>query len=287
MGTGKGQSAAPRIAPRGQDRNRWLPGRRERPTAAPTTVPFRPGGAALIYLYRYKSSLRAIRKQLTRAGPPPDSVRHLCFAACRRPCSAAPASRRVPPGAQGSGRGRQPDRSPAVCGHHVDRSALPGVQSSPVLVRIGRLARPTNVKPGLTSPTACPNNRYHFTVSDSKTVGYKFSSNRLLPWRQSMPLGLRRVRRLLYQIGMAATDCRPRYSEPHRVHRVYPDLRRHLRVQRAHHVWCVDSTCIQLQQGYLYRMVVMDGPVAACGRMLRTSKSNMLHSSYLYGRPIC
>ena len=46
--------------------------------------------------------------------------------------------------------------------------------------------------------------------------------------------------------------CRPRCSQPHPGHRVYPYRLRQLAIERPHQVWCADITYIPLQRGFLY-----------------------------------
>ena len=48
--------------------------------------------------------------------------------------------------------------------------------------------------------------------------------------REGWRAGRRRVRRLMRTMGLAALYCRPRCSEPHPGHRIYPYLLRNLAV---------------------------------------------------------
>jgi len=55
-------------------------------------------------------------------------------------------------------------------------------------------------------------------------------------------VGRRRVRRLMAKMGLAPIYQRPRTSDPHPQHRVYPYLLRKLAIERQNHVWCADVT---------------------------------------------
>ena len=60
------------------------------------------------------------------------------------------------------------------------------------------------------------------------------------------------------RLGLHAVFPRPRTSEPHPEHRIYPYLLRDLQITRPNHVWCTDVTYISLQRGFLYLVAVMD-----------------------------
>src|SRR3546814_16557151 len=59
-------------------------------------------------------------------------------------------------------------------------------------------------------------------------------------------------------MGLAPIYQRPRTSDPHPRHRVYPYLLRKLAIERPNHVWCADVTYIPMRKGFLYLMAVMD-----------------------------
>lgn len=67
-----------------------------------------------------------------------------------------------------------------------------------------------------------------------------------------------RVRRLMALMGLRAIYRKPRTSDPHPAHKVYPYLLRDLKVTRANQVWCTDITWIPMSKGFLYLMAVMD-----------------------------
>jgi len=71
-------------------------------------------------------------------------------------------------------------------------------------------------------------------------------------------VGRRRVRRLMAKMGLSPIYQRPRTSDPHPQHRVYPYLLRKLAIERPNHVWCADVTYIPMRRGFLYLVAIMD-----------------------------
>ena len=87
-----------------------------------------------------------------------------------------------------------------------------------------------------------------------------YGSRQMTRWllRQGARVSRKRVRRLMRLLGLEAIFQRPRTSQPHPAHRVYPYLLRDLPITRPNHVWCTDVTYIPLQRGFLYLVAVMD-----------------------------
>jgi putative transposase len=71
-------------------------------------------------------------------------------------------------------------------------------------------------------------------------------------------VGRHRVRRLMARMGLAAIYQRPRTSDPHPEHRIYPYLLRKLAITRPGHVWCADITYLPMRRGFLYLVAIMD-----------------------------
>jgi len=78
------------------------------------------------------------------------------------------------------------------------------------------------------------------------------------PQRLGHAVGRRRVRRLMTKMGLAPIYQRPRTSEPHPEHRIYPYLLRDLEITRPNQVWCADITYLPMQRGFLYLVAIMD-----------------------------
>jgi len=76
--------------------------------------------------------------------------------------------------------------------------------------------------------------------------------------RQGWCVGRHRVRRLMLKMGLAPIYQRPKTSEPHPQHKVYPYLLRHLAIEQPNQVWCADVTYIPMRRGFLYLVAIMD-----------------------------
>ena len=57
--------------------------------------------------------------------------------------------------------------------------------------------------------------------------------------------------------GLTPTYQRPRTSDPHPQHQVYPYLLRKLTIERPNHIWCADVTHIPMRRGFLYLVAIM------------------------------
>ena len=84
-----------------------------------------------------------------------------------------------------------------------------------------------------------------------------FGSRQMTRWlrRQGDTVSRKRVRRLMRLLGVHTLFQRPRTSQPHPAHRIYPYLRRNLPITRPNHVWCTDVTYIPLQRCRFNRSV--------------------------------
>jgi putative transposase len=106
-----------------------------------------------------------------------------------------------------------------------------------------------------------------------------YGSRQMKRWlrRQGYVVSRKRVRRLMRLLGLQAVFQRPRTSQPHPEHRIYPYLLRDLQIPRPNHVWCADLTYIPLQRGFLYLVAVMDW---ASRKVLSWRLSNTLDPSF-------
>jgi putative transposase len=87
----------------------------------------------------------------------------------------------------------------------------------------------------------------------------------------------KRIQRLMRLIGIEAMAPKPRTSEPHPEHAVYPYLLRGLTISRVNHVWATDITYIPMKAGFLYLVAIMDW---YSRRVLSWRLSNTLDSSF-------
>jgi putative transposase len=76
--------------------------------------------------------------------------------------------------------------------------------------------------------------------------------------RQGEPVGDKRVRRLMRQMGLYAIYPKPKTSQPHPEHKIFPYLLRGVEVIRPNQVWAADITYIRLQHGFAYLVAIMD-----------------------------
>jgi len=83
----------------------------------------------------------------------------------------------------------------------------------------------------------------------------------------------KRVRRLMRIMGLEAIYQRPRTSDPHPEHKIYPYLLRDMTVDRPDQVWCSDLTYIPMRKGFLYLVAIMDW---ASRRVLAWKLSNTM-----------
>src|SRR5262245_13185560 len=87
-----------------------------------------------------------------------------------------------------------------------------------------------------------------------------YGVRRMTAWlrRQGYTVNHKRVARLLRTMGLETIYPKPRMSEPHPAHRVYPYLLRGVPIMRVNQVWSTDITYIRLHGGFIYLVAVMD-----------------------------
>lgn len=76
--------------------------------------------------------------------------------------------------------------------------------------------------------------------------------------RQGEQVNVKRIRRLMRKLGLEAVYPKPKLSQRHPEHRVYPYLLRDVNVMRPNQVWSTDITYIRLVSGFVYLMAIMD-----------------------------
>jgi len=85
------------------------------------------------------------------------------------------------------------------------------------------------------------------------------------------------VRTLMQKMDIHALYQKPRLSEPHPGHKVYPYLLRGLEITRANHVWVTDICYLPMVRGFCYLVAIMDW---ASRRVLAWWLSNTLDLSF-------
>ena len=95
--------------------------------------------------------------------------------------------------------------------------------------------------------------------------------------RDGTVVGRHRVRRLMAKMGLEAIYKRPRTSQPHPQHPVYPYLLRKMQIDRPNQVWCADITFVPVRNGFLYLVAIMDW---ATRKVLSWRLSNTMHADF-------
>jgi putative transposase len=90
-------------------------------------------------------------------------------------------------------------------------------------------------------------------------------------------VGRGHVRTLMRKVGIEALYQKPRLSEPHPGHKIYPYLLRNLEIDRANQVWAADICYLPMAKGFCYLVAVMDW---ASRRVLAWRLSNTLDPSF-------
>lgn len=68
----------------------------------------------------------------------------------------------------------------------------------------------------------------------------------------------KRVQRLMRRLGIEAIYPKPRLSQAHPEHQVYPYLLRDVVVSHSNQVWCTDITYLPVAKGHFYLVAIMD-----------------------------
>ena len=76
--------------------------------------------------------------------------------------------------------------------------------------------------------------------------------------REGVPVGRRRIRRLMRKLGLSAVRPKRNTSKPNPAHKVYPYLLRGKTIDQPNQVWAADITYIPMQQGFLYLVAIID-----------------------------
>ena len=87
-----------------------------------------------------------------------------------------------------------------------------------------------------------------------------YGVRRMTVWlrQQGYRVNPKRVARLLHTMGLETLYPKPRLSQTHPEHRVYPYLLRGVPITRVNQVWSTDITYIRLHAGFVYLVAVMD-----------------------------
>ena len=95
--------------------------------------------------------------------------------------------------------------------------------------------------------------------------------------RLGHPVGRKRVGRLMAVMGLSPIDQKPRTSDPHPQHPIYPYLLKDMAITRPNQVWCTDITYIPMRRGFLYLVAAMDW---ATRKVLSWRLSNTMEADF-------
>ncbi len=95
--------------------------------------------------------------------------------------------------------------------------------------------------------------------------------------REGTIVGRQRVRRLMAKMGLEAIYKRPRTSQRHPQHPVYPYLLRGMQIDRPNQVWCADIAFVPVKNSFLYLVAIMDW---ATRKVLSWRLSNTMHADF-------
>jgi putative transposase len=90
-------------------------------------------------------------------------------------------------------------------------------------------------------------------------------------------IGRTHVRTLMRRMGIEAIYRRPRTSQPHPDHRVFPYLLRNQIIDRPNRVWALDITYLPMRRGFVYLVAVLDW---SSRRVLAWQLSNTLTADF-------
>ena len=98
-------------------------------------------------------------------------------------------------------------------------------------------------------------------LMDELHLRLPFYGSRRLTWslqQKGFAVGRKRVQRLMRRMGITTIYPRPRTSEPHPDHRIYPYLLRNVVVSAADQVWSADITYVPIRHGFMYLVAILD-----------------------------
>lgn len=106
-----------------------------------------------------------------------------------------------------------------------------------------------------------PENLKLMRLVDEKYTAHPFYGYRkMTTWLRELGYAVnsKRVLRLMRKMGLQAIYPRPKLSQSHPEHKVYPYLLRGVRIERRNQVWSTDITYIRVSGGFLYLVAIID-----------------------------
>ena len=96
---------------------------------------------------------------------------------------------------------------------------------------------------------------------DELHLEYPFAGARMLRDMlvlEGFEIGRKHVGTLMRKMGIEAIYRKANTSRRNQAHRIYPYLLRDLTIERANHVWAMDTTYIPMRRGFVYLCAVLD-----------------------------
>ena len=124
------------------------------------------------------------------------------------------------------------------------------------------------------------NNRDLMHLIDKIHLEYPFLGSRGIRnelLNKGYKVGRSHIRTLMRKMGIEAIYKKPRLSEPHPGHTIYPYLLRGLSIKEGNAVWATDITYIPMAKGFCYLVAIMDW---ASRKVLSWRLSNTLDTSF-------
>lgn len=76
--------------------------------------------------------------------------------------------------------------------------------------------------------------------------------------QEGLTVGRKHVATLMRRMGLEALYQKPKTTQRHPAHQVYPYLLRDLAITRGKHVWAMDVTYVPMAKGFVYLVAVVD-----------------------------
>ncbi len=115
---------------------------------------------------------------------------------------------------------------------------------------------------------------------DELHLDHPFAGSRMLKkllCAEGFSVGRTHVRTLMRRMGVEAIYRRPRTTQPHPGHRVFPYLLRDKIIDRPNQVWALDITYLPMKRGFVYLVAVLDW---ATRKVLAWQLSNTLTADF-------
>ena len=110
-------------------------------------------------------------------------------------------------------------------------------------------------------PVSAENLRLMNLLDEQYTKTPFYGVRKMTAWLndvQQETVNVKRIRRWLRCMGLAAIYPKPHLSQATPGHRIYPYLLRGVPITRVHQVWSTDITYIRLRDGFVYLVAVID-----------------------------